>query len=232
GRGDGRTKAHASALAEAHADLAVIVPEKARGEEIAEAVRNLGGDVTILLWDTHDVPGIQKLVEQVVSQLGKVDILVNDLSAEFAKPFAEMSVDEWRRALDMNLTGVFFACRAASSHMLERQQGRIINVASALGARAVVNSSAYCTAMGGLLQLTRALALEWARHNIRVNAIAPGWIVDSPDELPDTVRRYIPMQRWGRAEDLGGLLVYLASGHCHFITGEAIFVDGGVMTRT
>ena len=83
-----------------------------------------------------------------------------------------------------------------------------------------------------MLQLTRALGLEWARDNIRVNAIAPGWISDSPDELPDNIRRYIPMQRWGRPEDLGGLLVYLASESCSYTTGETIFVDGGVMIRT
>ncbi|MEE9198334.1 MAG: SDR family oxidoreductase [Dehalococcoidia bacterium] len=232
GRGDTRTRALAGALAEAHADLALIAPDTADAEGVVDAPRQLGGDVTTLRWDPADVAGIERSVEQAVSQLGKVDILVNDLSVEFAKPFAEMTVQEWHRALDLNLNGAFFACRGVARHMLERRGGRIINVASGLGARAVVNCSAFCAAMGGLLQLTRALALEWARHNVRVNAIAPGWIVESPEGLPDSIRRYIPMQRWGRGEDLGGLLVYLASESSHFMTGETVFVDGGIMIRT
>ena len=232
GRVDASTQALASALAEANADLALIIPRAAREGEIVDALRQLEANAITLRWNPAEVAGIERLVEQAALQLGKVDILVNDLSVEFAKPFVEMDAEEWHRTIALNLNGVFFACRGVARHMLDRQRGRIINIASGLGARAVVNNSAFCTAMGGLLQFTRALALEWARHNIRVNAIAPGWMVDSTEELPDNIRRYIPMQKWGRVEDLGGLLVYLASESSHFITGETIFVDGGIMVRT
>ena len=96
----------------------------------------------------------------------------------------------------------------------------------------VVNEAAFSAAQAGVIHLTRALGLEWARDNIRVNAIVGGWIVDSDDALPDKIRRYIPTQRWGKPEDLAGVLVYLASDSCSFTTGEPFFVDGGIMIRT
>ena len=232
GRGDEKTKTLALALAEAHASLLVITPTEAGSNRIAEAIGGLGVSCETLVWDTHRVESIRGSVEDAVSRLGGVDVLVNDLATEFAKPFVEMSSDEWQRALDINLNGPYYACSGVAGHMLGQKAGRIINVASGLGARAVVNTVAFGSAMGGLLQFTRTLALEWAREDIKVNAIVPGWMPDSPEEMPDNIRRYVPLQRWGTPEDLGGLLVYLASTHSHFITGETIFVDGGVMTRT
>ncbi len=226
------TRALASALLEAGASLALVLPSSKSSDGIVESLKGQGADVICVPWDPKDVPGLRGSVEEAVSRLEQVDILVNDLSTKFARPFKDMTGEEWHRVIQLNLDSVFYACKGVAPHMLARHGGRIVNVASALGARVVVNESAYCTAMGGVLQLTRALGLEWARDNIRVNAIAPGWISDSPDELPDSIRRYIPMQRWGRPEDLGGLLVYLASESCSFTTGETIFVDGGVMIRT
>ena len=112
-------------------------------------------------------------------------------------------MQEWRTTIDLNLDSVFLSCKAAASHMLAQQRGRIVNIASGLGARVVVNQSAFSAAQAGVIHLTRALGLEWARDNVRVNAIVGGWIVDSDDALPDKIRRYVPMQRWGRPEDLG-----------------------------
>ena len=176
--------------------------------------------------------GLDAAVSSAISGLGGIDILVNDLAADFAKPLADMTYEEWRATLDLNLDSVFLSCKAASTHMLAQQRGRVVNIASGLGARVVVNQSAFSAAQAGVIHLTRALGLEWARDNVRVNAIVGGWIVDSDDALPDKIRRYVPMQRWGRPEDLGGTLVYLASDSCAFTTGEPIFIDGGVMIRT
>ncbi len=211
----------ANALIDAGATLAVVHPETATPPPAPHAVSWPGA-----------AEGLDSAVTAAISDLGGIDILVNDLSAEYAGPFAEMTAEDWRKILQLNLFSVFLSCRAAAPHMLQRRRGRIVNVASGLGARVVVNQAAFSTAQAGVIHLTRALGLEWARDNVRVNAIVGGWIVDSDDALPDNVRRYVPMQRWGRPEDLGGVLVYLASDSCSFTTGEPVFVDGGVMIRT
>ena len=230
--GGKNTQALASALLEAGASVALVLPESASSGNIGREVAHNDSKAELVSWAGGDMPGVQAGVEQAIARLGAIDVLVNDLSRDFAKPFVEMTADEWQQTIRLNLDSVFYACKAGAAHMLQQQSGRIINVASGLGARVVVNESAFCASMAGVLQLTKALGLEWARDNIRVNAIAAGWIVESEDEFPDNIRRYIPMQRWGKPEDLGGLLVYLASDSCSFTTGETVFVDGGVMIRT
>ena len=211
----------ASALTDAGATLAVVHPESATPPQTPNTVPWPGG-----------TDGLDAAVSSAISGLGGIDILVNDLAADFAKPLADMTYAEWRATIDLNLDSVFLSCKAASTHMLAQQRGRVVNIASGLGARVVVNQSAFSAAQAGVIHLTRALGLEWARDNVRVNAIVGGWIVDSDDALPDKIRRYVPMQRWGRPEDLGGTLVYLASDSCAFTTGEPIFIDGGIMIRT
>lgn len=211
----------AAALTDAGAILSIVHPESATPPPSSAAVP----------W-FRDAGGLHNAVSSAMGGLGGIDILVNDLASDVAKPLADMSYEEWRMAIDRNLDAVFVSCRAASGRMLAQQGGRIVNIASGLGARAVVNETAFSAAQAGVIHLTRALGLEWARDNIRVNAIVGGWIVDSDDALPDKVRRYIPNQRWGKPEDLAGVLVYLASDSCSFTTGEPFFVDGGVMIRT
>lgn len=211
----------AAALTNAGAALSIVHPESANPPPSSAAVP----------W-SRDASGLRTAVSGAIAGLGGIDILVNDLISDFAKPFADMSYEEWRTSMDRNLDAVFVSCQAASSPMLAQQSGRIVNITSGLGARAVVNQAAYSAAQAGVIHLTRALGLEWARDNIRVNAIVGGWIVDSEDALPDKIRRYIPNQRWGKPEDLAGVLVYLASDSCSFTTGEPFFVDGGIMIRT
>ena len=211
----------AAALTDAGAILSIVHPESATPPPASASVP----------W-FRDAAGLQPAVSSAMAGMAGIDILVNDLAADFAKPFADMSYEEWRTAIDQNLDAVFVSCQTASGRMLAKQNGRIVNITSGLGARAVVNEAAFSAAQAGVIHLTRALGLEWARDNIRVNAIVGGWIVDSDDALPDKVRRYIPNQRWGRPEDLAGVLVYLASDSCSFTTGEPFFVDGGIMIRT
>ena len=198
---------------------------------LSAALNDAGATLAVVTW-TGGTDGLESAVSNALSNLGGIDILVNDLAADFAKPLTDMTYEDWRTTVDLNLDSVFLSCKAAAAHMLEQQRGRIVNIASGLGARVVVNQSAFSAAQAGVIQLTRALGLEWARNNVRVNAIVGGWIVDSEDALPDKIRRYVPMQRWGRPEDLGGALVYLASDSCSFTTGEPVFIDGGIMVRT
>lgn len=213
-RGGINASAIASALSDAGATLAVVQP---------------GSDT--VPW-TGDTGTLHAAVTGAISHLGGIDILVNDLASNFAKPFSDMTSEEWRNAIDLNLDSVFVSCKAASGPMLEQKRGRIVNIASGLGARVVMNQAAFSAAQAGVIHLTCALGFEWARANVRVNAIVGGWIVDSDDALPDKVRRYVPMQKWGRPEDLAGTLVYLASDSCSFTTGEPFFIDGGIMIRT
>ncbi len=201
------------------------------GPALSAALSDAGATLAVVTW-TGGTDGLESAVSNAISNLGGIDILVNDLAADFAKPLTDMTYEDWRTTVDLNLDSVFLSCKAAATHMLEQQRGRIVNVASGLGARVVVNQSAFSAAQAGVIQLTRALGLEWARDNVRVNAIVGGWIVDSNDALPDKIRRYVPMQRWGRPEDLSGALVYLASDSCSFTTGEPVFIDGGIMVRT
>lgn len=150
------------------------------------------------------------------------------------KPFAEMSPDDWRFMMDVNLTGVFNGCRAAAPHLIAQRAGKVINVASVLGQVGLPGYTVYAATKGGVIALTRTLGVEWARHGIQVNAIAPGWFATdmtdpafSDPKLNERLMRDIPMRRIGRPEEIGPLAVYLASAASDFMTGQTLFLDGG-----
>lgn len=230
----GRGKVLAQALAEAGADVVCAASTIEAAEEVAAAVRGLGRRGMAVAVDITDSQQVDQMVERAVAEMGQVDILVNNAEVEFAKPLTEVSDDEWRKVLDTNLTAAFLCTRAVAGHMLPRGKGRIINIASGLATRGLPNSAAYCASKGGMLQLTRALALEWAKTHIRVNAIGPGWMQSgdvSGEATKDPLLRHIPLGRRGRPEELGALLVYLASDASDYITGQIFFVDGGATSH-
>jgi gluconate 5-dehydrogenase len=149
-------------------------------------------------------------------------------------PLAEMSPEQWRDVLDVNLTGVFHGCRAAAPYLVAQRSGKVINLASVLGAVGLPGYTAYGASKGGVAALTRALGVEWARHNIQVNAIAPGWFVTEMNQaafadprIHDRLVRDVPARRTGRLEEIGPLAVYLASPASDFMTGQTLFLDGG-----
>jgi NAD(P)-dependent dehydrogenase (short-subunit alcohol dehydrogenase family) len=175
------------------------------------------------------------LVQQTVAELGQLDILVNAQDLPFAKPLPEVSFAEWRRVLEVNLTSVYLTCRAVSGPMLSQRKGRIINVVSLLGERGMANGSAYCAAQAGVLNLTRALSLEWARSGITVNAIGAGWtegmgMIADP-ALAEQLRRYLPSKRLAQPHEIGDAVVYLASDATDFLTGQVIWLDGGALSH-
>ena len=179
---------------------------------------------------------MEAVVAKVMADVGSIDILVNCPDLFMAKPIEQVAESEWARILSVNLSGVFFACRAVGPRMLKQEKGRIINLASGLGERGLPNCSAYCAAKGGVVNLTRALAQEWAAQGITVNCIAPAWLEDTPglgDPNPETNRvvRFIPMRRAGRPDEIGPLAVYLASDSAGYVTGRTIFVDGGLLAH-
>lgn len=233
-------QAAAIALAEAGADVAVAttLPTALETEAInacANTIRTLQRRAFAKAIDTTSGGDVAALVQQTVKSLGRLDILVNAPDLPFAKPLAEVSLAQWQRVLSVNLTSVYLTCRAASAPMLTRQAGRIINIVSILGERGMANGSAYCAAQAGVLNLTRALSLEWARNGITVNAIGAGWTdgmgMIADEQIKQQLARYIPNKRLAQPHEISDAVVYLASDATGFITGQTIWIEGGVLSR-
>ncbi len=178
GGGRGWLAALASYLAEAGADVAVCAPDKKQMDEAVRAVQKHGRRALAIPTDITDSCAVEDMVGRVLAEWGKIDILVNNADLLFAKPLFEVTDDEWQRVLAGNLTSVFFCCRAVGKQMMARGGGKIINISSVLAERGLPNSAAYCASKGGVAQLTRALALEWAKFGIQVNAI--NWAYNVP----------------------------------------------------
>ena len=224
----------AAALAEAGADVAVAGASNSDALEAAGAVEAQGRRSLVIDVDLASAVDAEAMVQRVVSDLGKVDILVNNARVEFGKPFVQVTESEWQAVMDFNVKSMFLCCQSAGRHMLERGGGRIVNISSGLAVRGLWNSAAACASQGAVHQLTAALALEWARQGIRVNAIGAGWITtEAPTEESqrELLVRYLPSRRKGHPADLCGLLVYLASDACDFVTGQTIFIDGGALAH-
>ncbi len=233
-------RAAACALAEAGADVAVgsTLATPREQESVLtcrDAIQSQGRKSLAQTIDAASEADVQTLVDQTVSEFGTLDILVSAHDLPFAKPLRDISSKEWQRVLEVNLTGVYFACRAAADPMLAQHSGRIINIVSLLGERGMINGSAYCAAQGGVLNLTRALALEWAQSGITVNAIGAGW-TEGMGLLKDTtvqeqLRRYLPHKRLARPSEVGEAAVYLASDVSGFITGQTVWIEGGALSH-
>jgi 2-deoxy-D-gluconate 3-dehydrogenase len=234
GASRGLGRAMALALAEAGADLALLARSRGDLEQTAAAAKDLGRSVLVRPADIAVPAEIEGAVGDVLDALGRIDVLVNNSGTAVVKPLVETTLEEWRAVLDTNLTGPFALCRAAGRAMIARRSGKVINIASVLGAHGLAGYTAYSASKGGLIALTRTLAVEWARHNIQVNAIAPGWFVTpmnapafADEKTRERLLREVPARRTGRPEELGPLVVYLASPASDFMTGETVFIDGG-----
>lgn len=232
-------RAIAVALGEAGADVAVATTTRSKHEEtIANSCSNelwaLDRKTFAQAVDAADEDGIKALVQHTIDDLGGLDVLVNAHDLPYAKPAGEVEIDEFRRVLDANLTGPFIASKAASVHML-KHGGSIINVASVLGERGMANGAAYCSAQAGVLNLTRALALEWAREGIRVNAIGAGWTegmgIIAEDESRQQLERYLPYKRLARPDEIAEMAVYLASDASAYLTGQVVWIEGGALSH-
>ncbi len=236
GAATGSGRAIALALAEAGADLALCTVTT-DGEEVfalrktARQVRELGRTAIEQAIDASLGTGAQVMVRQVSKELGRIDVLVNAppvVADLLDKPATKVSDAEWSKVIGRTLGATFFACRAVGREMLKaapdgQPGGRIINVASVLGERGLTNAAAYSAAQGGILNLTRALAQEWAAQGITVNAIAEGWLDDATPEAA----RYAPIKRAGWPDEVAPLAVYLASDASGDVTGQVLLVDGG-----
>ena len=234
GASRGLGRAMALALAGAGADVALAARSVADLEETARAIERLGRRALVVPTDVTVYAQVEALVERAAEGLGRLDIVVNNSGIAAVIPMAEMPPEEFRRTVEVNLVGVFNGCRAAAGRLIAQKSGKIVNVASVVGALGLPGYAAYSASKGGVIALTRTLGVEWARHNIQVNAVAPGWFVtdmnsqafDDP-KLRERLLRDVPARRTGRLEEIGPLVVYLASAASDFMTGQTVFLDGG-----
>lgn len=224
------------ALALAHAGASIALASRsAEGlQRAVEIVRKVTDDVVAIPTDVSDLSQVSRMVQETERHFGRLDILVNAAGMNIRKPPDGFTEDDWSRLLSTNLRGAFFACREAAAAMRRRGRGKIINLGSLSFEIVVPNIALYAISKGGLRQMTRALAVEWAKDDIQVNAIAPGrfWTamtdpVFSDPNLYDSAVAVIPQGRPGVPADLAGATILLASGASDYITGQTIVVDGG-----
>ncbi len=226
----------AIALKFAHEGAAVMVADL-DGKTVmgfADEIEADGGSAIGIGADITKRAEIDAMVAATIERFGGIDVLVNNAGSRIIKPFLEHTEEDWRRMLDVNLTGHFFCCQAVIPHMLEAGGGRIINMASIASFVGRPNRAGYVAAKGGLLSLTRALAADMAGKKITVNAVAPGMIasplnrdIAEDQVLGDAWNAENLARRWGEPEDVAGVAAFLASDDAGFITGETITVDGG-----
>ncbi|BDH63013.1 beta-ketoacyl-ACP reductase [Lysinibacillus sp. PLM2] len=231
---------------------------KGIGKDIAIAFAKLGADVMISGRNAKDLEGttnklkefnlnsfyevadmqkvddIYRMVDNTVATLGGIDVLINNAGVNIPKSALEVTEEDWDRVLDTNLKGAFFCSQRAGKYMLEQGYGKIINIASQMAFVGYIDRSAYCSSKGGMVQLTKALAIEWAKENIKVNAVAPTFIetdltkkMFNNKEFYEDVLKRIPLGKLSQPSDVTGAVVFLASDLSNYITGETIKVDGG-----
>ncbi len=236
GAGSGIGQAIAVAMAEAGAHcIATELPHAMKGlEATCAAIVKTGQRALAHPLTLPDGASIDALVRDAVQEFGRIDILVNNAGVNIPRQALDVTEEDWDRVLDVNLKGLFFLSQRVARQMIAAGGGKIVNIASQNGLVGYYRRAAYCSSKAGVVNLTRVLALEWAQHDIRVNAVAPTFILtpltqstfDDPAMREDLLKR-IPLGRVGQPEDVVGAVVFLASPAADMITGHTLLVDGG-----
>jgi len=238
GGGRGLGRAIALAFADAGADVAVASRTREQLDEVVLDIRARNRRGIAVEVDVTNSASVAQMVDTTRKEFGRIDILVNSAGVGWVSRVTQTDDDVWKLIIETNLTGTFYCCRDVARLMIEQKNGSIVNIASVAGAKGPPGLGAYAASKGGVIALTRVLALENVRHNVRVNAIAPGYFrtdmnaaaLDDPEMGPKIIGR-IPMRRVGRPEEIGPLAVYLASDDASFVTGEVYFISGGEMAQ-
>lgn len=234
GGGTGLGRAMVRALARAGAYLAIGGRRPGPIQEAVDEVKALGRDAVAVPTDVTDSGQVNELISSSIQRFGKIDVLINNAGAvqdNVRKPIWEITDDDWHRIMDVNLTGAFYCSRAVSKPMVDQGHGKIINVASGFGLRGGRDIYMYCCSKGGMIQLTRTLSFNLARHGVTANSIVPGYVPTgnsgaTSESLPRS-GDFLPIGKLGKPEDFGPLAVFLASSASDYMTGEMIIADGG-----
>lgn len=227
----------AEGLAEAGADIVICARNFEKCQDAATEIAKLGVKTLAIKCDVSNSSEVDEVVRKTVDRFGKIDILVNNAGITgAAKPMVDLTDEEWHHTMAVNLYGMFYFCRAVGKVMIKQNYGKIINVTSGASFKGLKNASDYNASKAGGLLLTRTIAMELVRYNIRVNLIAPGFFATNLnkellDRVGENVKKMIPVGRMGTGEDVKGLAIYLASAASDFMTGEAIILDGGIMWK-
>ncbi|MBT5413952.1 MAG: SDR family oxidoreductase [Rhodospirillaceae bacterium] len=234
----GLGKRFARCLAERGAKVAIAARSMDKLEALAEEIRAEGGIAEPVVMDMLDAASVEAGIAAAEEAIGPLSVLVNNAGIAIVKPTLDWTEEDWDRVVGTNLKGAWLAAQGVAKRMVERDGGKIINIASVLGIRPIGQVPGYTAAKAGLIQLTRQLAMELARHNVRVNAIAPGYIVTEmnrpfweTDPGKALISR-IPMRRVGEPEELDGILLLLASDAASYMTGSVIASDGGHLVNS
>jgi 2-dehydro-3-deoxy-D-gluconate 5-dehydrogenase len=225
----------AKGLAQAGARVAIAARNAEKSQAAVETLAQLGAEAAVVTVDVADEASVEAAIRSVVDRFGRLDVLVNNAGINIRKQPQLYTLAEWRSVIDTNLTSAFLCSRAVYPLMKAAGGGKIINIGSMMSIFGASFAAAYSASKGGIVQLTKALAAAWARDNIQVNAVLPGWIDTDLTRnarrevqgLHDSVLRRTPAGRWGEMDDMAGIAVFLAASASDFVTGTAIPVDGG-----
>ncbi len=234
----GLGQAIALGLAEAGADTVVASRNLKALQAVAREIEGKGRKSLAVTVDVSNEPQVKSMVESILKSFPRLDILVNAAGLAIRKPADSFPIEEWQQVMDINTRGTFLCCQAVGRVMIQQQGGKIVNVSSVRGRYGLpAGYAAYCPSKGAVDTLTRTLACEWAKYNVLVNAIAPTVVeTDLTKELladPEyakTMKARIPMGRWALTEDIVGPTIFFASDAANFITGQILYIDGGVTT--
>jgi NAD(P)-dependent dehydrogenase (short-subunit alcohol dehydrogenase family) len=239
GGGRGLGAAAAWALAEAGADIALLSRSVDVLEQMAREIElTHGRKVIAVACDVSNEDSVEEAASLVLATFGRVDTLVNNSGVASVSPLLDLEIAELRRVLDTNVVGSFLCARAFGAHMVAQRKGTVVNISSVAGLGGEPDLTAYSASKGAIIAFTKALAIEWARYNVTVNAIAPGYFrTDLNKTALDDVKigpkivGHIPLRRVGQPEEIGPLVVYLASDAAAFMTGSVLVLDGGQLAR-
>jgi 3-oxoacyl-[acyl-carrier protein] reductase len=243
GAGQGLGKAVALEFAQEGASVALLEINPDTAEQTCQEISKQGGDAKAYVLDITDYDKYAQVIAEIIAWKGQIDTLVNNAAISLYGTILTDTLENWRKQITVNLEAVYMGSKLVAPHMVKRQYGRIISIASIQGFASSGDCGAYNAAKGGIIAFTKSMAVELGRYNILVNAVAPGFMrtpmsfIDGVDETttPDFIEWYVnkgkvPLRRTGLPEDVSGTVVFLASRYCRYMTGQLLVVDGGLMS--